>query len=58
MVAFRWSGLVWWAREELNLRPLPCQIQRALSGQDVARLRIVKEDEKAADKRRCEARAL
>jgi hypothetical protein len=25
----RWSGRVWWAREELNLRPLPCQIQRA-----------------------------
>jgi hypothetical protein len=21
----RWSGRVWWAREELNLRPLPCQ---------------------------------
>jgi hypothetical protein len=21
----RWSGPVWWAREELNLRPLPCQ---------------------------------
>jgi hypothetical protein len=21
----RWSGKVWWAREELNLRPLPCQ---------------------------------
>ena len=25
------SGGVWWAREELNLRPLPCQIQRAIS---------------------------
>jgi hypothetical protein len=21
----RWSGWAWWAREELNLRPLPCQ---------------------------------
>src|SRR5215212_2499606 len=24
-----WSGRVWWAREELNLRPLPCQLTRA-----------------------------
>jgi hypothetical protein len=26
------SGEVWWAREELNLRPLPCQIQRGSKG--------------------------
>ena len=24
-----WPGPVWWAREELNLRPLPCQLTRA-----------------------------
>jgi hypothetical protein len=28
----RCSTRVWWAREELNLRPLPCQIQRPLCG--------------------------
>ena len=27
-----WSELVSWVREELSLRPLPCQIQRATTG--------------------------
>jgi len=48
------SHQVWWAREELNLRPLPCQIQRAPRGQYVAPLRILDDGEKAAGKCRCQ----
>jgi hypothetical protein len=43
-----------WAREELNLRPLPCQIPRAPRGQYVAPLRIVDDVEKATGERRCQ----
>src|SRR5215208_7743876 len=32
-----WSELVSWAREELSLRPLPCQLQRATTGLLLAR---------------------
>jgi hypothetical protein len=37
-----------WAREELNLRPLPCQIQRAIVGLYVGRLETGKDHGKAA----------
>jgi hypothetical protein len=49
-----WSELVSWAREELNLRPLLCQIQRASTGLHVGRLRIGKDHPKAAGECRCE----
>jgi hypothetical protein len=39
---------VWWAREELNLRPLPCQIQRARAGLNVGGLETGKDYRKAA----------
>jgi hypothetical protein len=38
------SGEVWWAREELNLRPLPCQLQRATAGLYVGRLETGKDE--------------
>jgi len=49
----RCSEPVWWAREELNLRPLPCQIQRAATGLYVGRLETGKDHEEAAGERRC-----
>jgi hypothetical protein len=45
------SEWVWWAREELNLRPLPCQIQRAAAGRYVGQLEIGKDHQKAAGER-------
>src|SRR5829696_3846521 len=39
-----------WAREELNLRPLPCQIQRAITAVYSGRSRNVKDGRKAAAK--------
>jgi hypothetical protein len=39
---------VWWAREELNLRPLPCQIQRASTSLYLERVETGKDHEKAA----------
>jgi hypothetical protein len=41
-----------WAREELNLRPLPCQIQRASASLNDARLDTGKDHQKAAGERR------
>ena len=41
---------MWWAREELNLRPLPCQIQRATTDVYSGRSRNVKDGRKAAAK--------
>jgi hypothetical protein len=46
------SKRVRWAREELNLRPLPCQIQRAAVGMNVGRLEAGKDHRKAAAERR------
>jgi hypothetical protein len=45
---------VWWAREELNLRPLPCQIQRASTGLYVGGLETGKDHREAAGERRCQ----
>jgi hypothetical protein len=42
-----------WAREELNLRPLPCQIQRASASMYVGRLNTGKDHRKAAGERTC-----
>jgi hypothetical protein len=47
-----WSERVWWAREELNLRPLPCQIPRAAPAMNVGPVEIGKDHQKAADERR------
>jgi hypothetical protein len=47
-----WSEPVWWAREELNLRPLPCQIPRAAPGMNVGRLENGKDHRRAAGERR------
>jgi hypothetical protein len=40
-----------WAREELNLRPLPCQIQRTCAGLYVGWLGMGKNRQKAAGER-------
>jgi hypothetical protein len=48
------SRRVWWAREELNLRPLPCQIQRVCAGLNVGWLEIGKDRRKAAGERTCQ----
>src|SRR5829696_3388590 len=42
-----------WAREELNLRPLPCQIQRATADLNVGPLETGKDHRKAAGERKC-----
>ena len=42
-----------WAREELNLRPLPCQIQQAFTGLYIGRLQTGEDRWKAAGERRC-----
>jgi hypothetical protein len=49
---WRWSANVWWAREELNLRPLPCQIPRGFASLYVRRLKTGKDRRKAAGERR------
>src|SRR5215208_1954590 len=51
MVAFRWSERMRWAREELNLRPLPCQIQRAPTDMYFGWLEIGKDYRNAAGDR-------
>jgi hypothetical protein len=43
-----WSELVSWAREELSLRPLPCQIQRATTGLYVGGLESENDHQKTA----------
>jgi hypothetical protein len=43
-----------WAREELNLRPLPCQIPRAFASLYVGRLKSGKNRWKATGERRCQ----
>jgi hypothetical protein len=43
----------WWARQGLNLRLLPCQIQRANPVMYVGRLEAGKDHRKAAGGRRC-----
>ena len=48
------SGGLWWAREEVNLRPLPGQIQRASTGLYVRRLETGNDHEEAAGERRCQ----
>jgi hypothetical protein len=48
------SGWIRWAREELNLRPLPCQIQRASARLYAGRLEIGKDPRKAAVQHRCQ----
>jgi hypothetical protein len=50
----RWSARVWWAREELNLRPLPCQIQRAIAALYGGRSKIVEDGWKAPGEARCQ----
>jgi hypothetical protein len=45
---------VWWAREELNLRPLPCQIQRASTGLYIRWLKIGKDRSSTAAERGCQ----
>ena len=52
MIVFVLASEVWWAREELNLRPLPCQIQRASAGLYVGGLEIGKDHKDAAGERR------
>jgi hypothetical protein len=41
-------------REELNLRPLPCQIQRARAGRYIGGLEIGKDHRKVPGERSCE----
>jgi hypothetical protein len=41
-------------REELNLRPLPCQIQRASAGLSIGGVQIGKDHEEAGGERRCQ----
>jgi hypothetical protein len=41
------------AREELNLRPLPCQIQRGSTGMYIGWLETGKDHWKAAGERKC-----
>jgi hypothetical protein len=48
------SARVWWAQEELNLRPLPCQIQRVMASVYVGWLRIRKDRRKVAGEPRCQ----
>src|ERR671915_1184718 len=48
------SKWVRWAREELNLRPPPCQLQRAATDPYVGWLEIGKDQWKAAGKRSCQ----
>ena len=45
---------MWWAREELNLRPLPCQIPRTSAGPYGGWLETGKDDQKGAVEWRCE----
>jgi hypothetical protein len=46
-----WSELVSWAREELNLRPLPCQIQRVPPGLYVGQSEMGKDQDGVAGQR-------